>query len=325
MKSKGVFCNIFLTLIFILFGVTGMMAQAATFKYNIEYVCNRDRATERVVVRYCRRDSDRRGEPTTPDDANFCQVEYLDRPTNIPSIPFFAAELQRDIGAKLSSCKDPATGKPPAAAATTSANSVSADTSIAKALAAKVDLNILGMRFGEPLGLGDCPFLLPGPMKQNCFPAFSDLVSALAKELETGDVAVGDVKNVTLIPSNCPSWVKGCTAYVTVHNGMLDGVLLLTNGRNALNAVTKDLTAKYGKPTSISPKTFKPDVGNPFSYNQPSWTLPGLRVTYDVVFNLEDDTDTERASSKAGMVRIMTEAEYLRRKAKEKEPVKSKL
>ena len=321
---KGKFFSIFPVLAMISIAVVEVTAQAPSFNYNVEYVCNKDNSTERVVVRYCRRDSDKPGWPATTDDANYCHVEYLDRPTNVPNIAMFKSELHSDIAAKLSTCKDPVTGKSPGRGASTTAG-MSADTSIAKALAAKVDLNILGMRFGEPLRLGDCPFLLPGPMKQNCFPAFSDLVSALAKELETGEKAADDVKNVKLTASNCPSWVQDCTAYVTVHNGVLDGVSLFTNGRNAMNAVTKDLTAKYGKPTSIAPKTFKPDVGNAFNYNQPSWVLPGLRVTYDVVFNVQDETDTERASSKVGMVRIMTEAEHQRRLNKQKEPVKSKL
>ena len=252
------------TLVFI--GAIQLMGQAPPFKYGVEYVCKKDQATERVVVRYCRRDSDRPGEKTHDLD-NFCMVEYLDRPTSMPNIPLYISMLQSEIAAELKSCKDPATGKPPEGNASTTVKARATDTSIAKALAAKVDINILGMRFGEPLRLGDCPFLLPGPLKQNCFPALSDLVSSLAKELETEDLASDDVKRVTLTASNCPSWVKDCTAYVTVHNGRLDGVSLLTNGRNALNTVTKDLTAKYGKPTSMTPKTFKPDVGNAFSYN----------------------------------------------------------
>lgn len=304
-------------------GLVPFSAQAPPFKYGVEYVCKKDQATERVVVRYCRRDSDRPGEKTH-DVNNFCMVEYLDRPTNMPNIPLYRSILQSDIAAYLTSCKDPATGRAPSGMTSAGANSAAADTSIAKALAAKVDINILGMKFGDPLRLGDCPLLQLGPLKQNCFPALMDLVSALAKDMGD-DTAADDVKTVTLIPSNCPSWVKDCTAYITVHDGKLDGVSLYTNGRNAMNTVTRDLTAKYGKPTSLIPKIFRPDVGNPFSYNQPVWTLPGLRVSYDVVFNLEDDEDTERASSKVGMVRIMTENEYLRRKAKEKEPVKSKL
>lgn len=324
MKTNVAVAKIFAALALTFIGAIGLTAQTQPFKYNVEYVCNKEKTTERVVVRYCRRDSDKPGSPATPDNANYCHVEYLDRPTNIPEISFFSSELKTDVASKLKACKDPATGKPPAGETSAAENSAAADTSITKALAAKVDINILGMRFGEPLGLRDCPLLQLGPLKQNCFPALMDLVNELSKEMG-GDAAADDVKTVTLIPSNCPSWVKNCTAYVTVHNGRLDGVSLFTNGRNAMNAVTRDLTAKYGKPTSIAPKTFKPDVGNPFNYNQPSWTLPGLRVTYDVVFNLEDDTDTDRASSKVGMVRIMTETEHQRRLNKQKEPVKSKL
>ena len=70
------------------------------------------------------------------------------------------------------------------------------------------------------------------------------------------DTAADDLKTVTLTKSNCPSWVNGCTAYVTVHDGKLDGVALYTKRRNAMNAVTRDLTAKYGKPTTFTPEKF---------------------------------------------------------------------
>lgn len=299
-------------------GVIQLPAQAPPFKYNVDYVCNKDKTTERVVVRYCRRDSDQRGAPVTPDNANYCHVEYLDRPTNLPEIAFFKSELQSDIAAKLSSCKDPVTGKPPAGGAAANPGTASPDTSIAKALAAKVDINIVGMRFGDPLGLGTCSLFQLGRLKQNCF----DLVTQIGKDFGGETTVPDDMKIVTLVSANCPSWVWNCTAYVTVHDGRLDGVSLFTNGRNSASVVTRDLTAKYGKPSRIIAGTVTPDTGNPFKINEPEWDLPGLRVRYEIV---RKEDDGSRVKINEGIVRIMTDAEYLRRKAKEKEPVKSKL
>lgn len=307
--------------------VFGVMAQEAVFKNNVEYVCKKDQVTERVVVRYCRRDSDKAGWRPTPDNENYCHVEYLDRPTNVPSIPFFSSELRSDIGAKLATCKDPATGKPPAGGAATAGGTTSAsafgDTSIAKALAAKVDINILGMRFGDPLRLGNCPLLQLAPLKQNCYMAGVDLVSQIGKEWGTAESTVpDDMKIVTLAPDNCPSWVWKCTAYVTVHDGKLDGVALFTDGRNSATKVTRDLTTKYGKPTRVKLGHVKPDTGNPFDVNNPEWDLPGLRVRYEVVRREED---SDRINTNEGIVRIMTETEHQRRLNKQKEPVKTKL
>lgn len=307
-----------LTLIFV--GAIESIGQAAPFKYNVEYVCKKKhQATERVVVRYCRRDSDQPGERTA-DVNNYCHVEYLDRPTNIPSIPFFSAELQSDIGAKLASCKDPATGKPPTGGGSTSGNTTggSADTSIAKALAAKVDINILGMRFGDPLGLGTCSLFQLGSLKQNCF----DLVTQIGKDFGAETTVPDDMKIVTLTSANCPSWVWNCTAYVTVHDGKLDGVALFTDGRNSATKVTRDLTTKYGKPTRIKLSHIVPDTGNEFDVNNPEWDLPGLRVRYEVI---RRDEDSDRINTKEGIVRIMTETEHQRRLNKQKEPTKTKL
>lgn len=285
------------------------------FKYNVEYKCG----NERVVVRYCRND---RGQPV-PSSSNYCHVEYLDRPTNVPSIPFFTSELQSEIAVKLRSCKDPVTGAPASNGETgTAAGASSLDNSIAKARAAKVDLSILGMQFGEPLRLPLCPLLQLSPMTQNCRSQEAELAGEIAAQYGTESTVPADMKIINLTNASCPSWVKDCIAYVTVHDGKLDGVALYTNGRNAVSTVTNDLIAKYGKPTSIKPRTFKPDVGNAFSYNEPSWTLPGLRVGYEVLFSENDD---DRATSKVGIVRIMTESEYQRRIAKHKETVKPKL
>lgn len=315
MKRK--FISIFpvLTMIFIV--VVDVTAQAPSFKYNVEYVCNKDKSTERVVVRYCRRDSDKPGWPATTDDANYCHVEYLDRPTNVPSIPFFASELQRDMSVKLSSCKDPTTGKSPTAA-TTSANTASSDTSIAKAIAAKVDINIVGMRFGEPLRLGNCSLFQLGRLKQNCL----DLVTQIGRDFGAETKVPDDMKIVTLASANCPSWVWNCIAYATVHDGRLDSVSLFTNGRNSASVVTRELTAKYGKPSRLIAGNVSPDTGNPFKISEPEWDLPGLRVRYEIV---RKEDDGSRVQINEGIVRIMTEAEHQRRLNKQKEPVKTKL
>lgn len=298
--------------------VTGLIAQAPPFKYNVEYVCNK----ERVVVRYCRRDSDKPGWPATTDADNYCQVEYLDRPTNLPNVPLFKAQLQTELAVQLSSCKDPKTGQAPAGGIA-AGNATAADTSITKALAAKVDITIVGLKFGDPLRLPACPLLALSLPKENCVSTTVDMADDILKGFGMETSISNDVKMVSLSTDHCPSWVTGCTAYVTVHGGKIDGVALFTNGRNSAAAVTRDLTAKYGKPTRVKSGVITPDEGNKFTINEPEWDLPGLRVRYEIVSRDEDGG--ERIHTNQGIVRIMTETEYQRRLKKEEAPVKNKL
>lgn len=325
MNIKASVCKTIPVFAFLALGVFGVTAQAPLFKYNVDYICNKEKAagTERVVVRYCRRDSDKPGWPATTDGDNYCHVEFLDQPTNMPDVPMFKAILQTEITTKLAACKDPATGKPPAGAATAAATTAAADASIAKAVAAKIDISIVGMKFGDPLRLANCPLLMLGPPTQNCFASEMDMAKQVAKDFGMNDTFPEDVRVVNLSKDHCPDWVTGCQAYVTAHNGKLDGVALFTNGRNSATGVTRNLTTKYGKPTRVLSGTVEPDTGNKFDINEPEWDLPGLKVRYEIV--LRNDGDGERIKTNQGIVRIMTEDEYNRRIKKEKEPVKNKL
>ncbi|MGH9947290.1 MAG: hypothetical protein ACRD6X_08835 [Pyrinomonadaceae bacterium] len=196
------------------------------------------------------------------------------------------------------------------------------DTSIAKAKAAKVDLTIVGLQFGEPLSVAVCPLIMIGPPKQTCraeVPAFAaEIVAGLGIKSTTPE----DMTIVTLDENHCPSWVTQCQAYVTVKAGGIAAVGLFTEGRNSAKTVTTDLTSKYGKPTLVKNGVVTPDTGNPFNISEPEWNLPGLHVEYEIVAR---DDNGERIHTNQGIVRIMTEGEYQRRLAEKKKPVKTKL
>lgn len=69
-----------------------------TLQYNKEYQCGGDK----VIVAYCRRDSDQPG-TRTPDAANFCAVHYPGKKT--PSgYPVQTVELRLDVENKLRGC-----------------------------------------------------------------------------------------------------------------------------------------------------------------------------------------------------------------------------
>lgn len=73
-------------------------ANAQALQYNREYTCG----NERIMVAYCRRDSDRPGE-RTPDAANYCSVQYPGQKT-ASGWPLEKSELRVNVENKLRAC-----------------------------------------------------------------------------------------------------------------------------------------------------------------------------------------------------------------------------
>lgn len=227
--------------------------------------------------------------------------------------------------------------RPVAPAAITTTAVGPADPSIAKATAARVDTTVVGLQLGEPLRLPECnPLGFDSivdaatdtvTVRVTCVMVGLKLLEGLNVEsllgIEIDRSGVADMRNIRLSRDYCPAWVTDCAGYATVHNGRLSGIALFTAGRGTERTVTNDLREKYGPPTRSVAATITPEVGNDFNINKPEWTLPGLRVEYEVV--LKDENGGERVTLTSGVVRIMTESEYQRRAAKQKAAKKRKL
>jgi hypothetical protein len=221
-----------------------------------------------------------------------------------------------------------ATAKAPVGSSASTTN----DPSIAKARAAKVDTTALGMQLGEPLRMPDCPQVslatILNPLalntNQDCRNSSEglDQLAEVLTGVKSNKVPGEGTETVQLSEDHCPSWVDGCTAYVTLHNNSIVFVGVYTKGRNVAKTVTNELIEKYGKPTRVVLGEVTPDVGNAFKISEPEWTLPGLRVEYEIVIRTENE---DRIETNRGIVRIMTESEYQRRLAEKAKPVKRKL
>ncbi len=209
---------------------------------------------------------------------------------------------------------------PAQTAATAALGNKGAAVGTSTAKASESHMTVVGLKFGEAVVLPKCPTF--SMMAENCVYGGSEMVESVLKGIGI-DLDTSTPNVVTLGTDNCPSWVTGCSAYISIHDGRLDGITLLTNGRNSVNAVTRDLTAKFGKPTRTKAGIITPDTGNPFNVNEPEWDLPGLRVRYEVV--RRDEGDEGRIHTDQGVVRIMTDAEFLRQVKATKEREKNKL
>ncbi|MEP6789406.1 MAG: hypothetical protein ABJB40_13290, partial [Acidobacteriota bacterium] len=193
-----------------------------------------------------------------------------------------------------------------------------ADPSIAKAKAAKVDLHIFGLEIGQPLQLPVCKGGIFEQDKTICVNDHKDLIAGaeiLTQLLglpASGPREAGSAPeflDVVLDYDHCPDWVSGCSIKAIAENGRLVGVLFDTRGRVVEKLVNEGLREKYGPPTGVYSGKITPDVGNAFEVNDPTWILPGLRVDYQVITHIDGQ---EINVKDGGWVRVLTESAYQR-------------
>ncbi|HYJ90183.1 MAG TPA: hypothetical protein VEV84_02660, partial [Pyrinomonadaceae bacterium] len=230
----------------------------------------------------------------------------------------------------------PAGGNTTASASAAVAPAASADPSIAKARAAKIDLGLFAgsIKFGEPLMLPRCPYTTGivgqpelGDITQDCEnipPPMTGMAGDLlqimqsmvpASQAKPGPTPDPNLKGIILVDEHKPAWMSGNRAGVTVSPNGIERVFILTRGRAVENRVTQDLKAKYGPATITHNGTITPHVGNAFDVHNQEWILPGMRIEYMVI---EVDADGQVQTDGPGYVRIETESAYQRRIAEEK-------
>lgn len=192
------------------------------------------------------------------------------------------------------------------------------DPSVAKAKAAKVDLQVFGLEIGQPLQLPACKGGLFDQDKTICINEHKDLIAGA--EILTqllglppeGPKEAGSAPgflDVVLDYDHCPDWVSGCSVKAIVENGRLVGVAFDTRGRVVEKLVNEGLREKYGPPTGVYSGKITPDVGNAFEVNDPTWVLPGLRVDYQVITHIDGQEINVKGG---GWVRVLTESAYQR-------------
>lgn len=192
------------------------------------------------------------------------------------------------------------------------------DSDVIKAKGAKVDTRVAGIQIGEPFRFSDCNLLDVRP-KSVCIPIdeagwFGEVVRDLQPDADP------NIKTVMLPNDNCPTWTPtNCRAYITLYQGRIVGVALLTKGRGVVTAAKAELQEKYGRPTGFNNATVTPDEGNSFKVSDPEWILPGIHVEFETVLK-----DGDRVNLSNGVVRIETASAYARRLQKSK-TVKKKL
>jgi hypothetical protein len=190
---------------------------------------------------------------------------------------------------------------------------------VIKAKGAKVDTSVAGIQLGEPFRFSECGLFEVRPSSGPCIPLEEGAFLGDLFKMAMPD-ADPNIKTVTLPKDSCPEWTSlDCRAYVTLHEGRIVGVAILTKGRGVVTATKAELQEKYGRPTGFVHATITPDQGNPFKVSDPEWILPGLHVEFETVLR-----EGDRVNLLNGVVRIETSSAYARRLEKSRK-IKRKL
>lgn len=211
------------------------------------------------------------------------------------------------------------------------AGPASADPSIARAKAAKVDTSLFAgsIRFGDPLNLSSCPYqnnFLGMPIRSDNAPDCLDTMPISGEVAAAVDILTTitnseptapdpDFHSIYISTGHRPSWMSGELVSVRTFQGGIVRVVINTKGRVVEKRVAEELAAKYGSLYISREATITPDTGNAFKVHNLEWSLPGIHVEYQV---LDHDENDRVSIDGMGYVRIETESAYQSRKAEEK-------
>jgi hypothetical protein len=203
---------------------------------------------------------------------------------------------------------------PPAAVPSAPQTPLPPDPSILKAKAANVDTKVFGIQLGERLSLPTCSlFEMVGQPASTCIS--NDLTNALVDTVPNmGDQSFGGA--IKLARQNCPSWMSQCLVLAILDDGRLVGISAPTDGLEAENDAVRELRTKYGTRYGRQQRfNTRTDTGAKFETWDLDWTLPGLRVEYNVI----------NGNVRRGLLIVETEEAHQRRMARIREEKKPKL
>lgn len=149
---------------------------------------------------------------------------------------------------------------------------------------------VFGLEFGKPVALPVCPRAqLPGG-------GYSEIVyeQRPAQTCHEPDIQLRDAPwrrgSINFPINQVPLIMRGNTGFTLIVNGRLEGVDIDTLSHNNTNAIIRELSAKFGKPTSIV-RDSAVVAGISLPSVVATWRLSGLTVTYT---NINDDLDAGR-------------------------------
>lgn len=153
--------------------------------------------------------------------------------------------------------------------------------------ASGVDMMVLGVPMGKPLGLPRCPQLsgqqAAGQALGALFGVGEGPKAICQAETVAAAVLGGNSIGIVLPRAKCPAWIhmtQACGMSALLHDGRLALVLLVTGGLDFDEQLDRDLREKYGKPTKVKRVTWSNPNGGRWEVEELTWDLKDLFVEY---------------------------------------------
>ncbi|MDP9421360.1 MAG: hypothetical protein M3Q19_00750 [Pseudomonadota bacterium] len=149
---------------------------------------------------------------------------------------------------------------------------------------------LFGLEFGKPVSLPTCPRArLPGGGVSEFLYEQRPSQTCHEPEIQLRD-APWRRGSINFPLNAVPLIMRGNTGFTLIVGGKLEGIDIDTLSHNNTNAIIRELTGKFGKPTSvIRDKAVVAGIALPSVVA--TWRLPAITVTYT---NINDDLDAGR-------------------------------
>jgi len=144
--------------------------------------------------------------------------------------------------------------------------------------ASATDLSVFGINLGQAPTLPECPFRLSGGRLK----LYDTLPAATCIQDARPLTGYGQpAREVTFGRGEAPTIAKWGRAFLLQDSsGQVIGIHFLTLGLQTQDVVLAQLKAKYGPPTTITPRTIRTAVGGPFETFDAKWVFEDLIVNF---------------------------------------------
>lgn len=163
---------------------------------------------------------------------------------------------------------------------------------------------VFGLELGQPIALPVCPYKR-FPDGRSMAPAYERAPAETCHIPETPLLDAPWPRGSLVFPlAKMPTILGDNTAWTFVIGGKLEGLEFVTLSHNNTAAIIRELTAKFGKPTSVDADTSVVS-GIQVPSVTATWKLPGLLVIYE---NIDQDMSYGRLSIETPVLQAMRQA-----------------
>lgn len=149
---------------------------------------------------------------------------------------------------------------------------------LASASASAADMSVFGIEIGAPIALQECSYKQVKAVQMKLYEGRQ--TNTCVQDASTLKGYGEPVRRIVFSEAEAPAIVKHNRLFVIEKDGALSGIHFLTPGLAAQELVLKQLSDKYGKPTSLS-RYMAETAAVPIPAISATWDLGGLLVKFE--------------------------------------------